>query len=189
MERFEALDIAAGEFARRLDAVTAAEWEQPSVCADWTVRDLVNHVVAGSKMSAAIALGASRDEAVALFHGDHLGDDPRAAFAAAAAEQSDALRTPGVLEATVHHPIGDVTGSQLLGFRIGDLTLHSWDLARTIGADETLDPELVEVVWTSLQPMAPFIGDIGVFGSGPSGDVGEDAPLQTRMLDLTGRRP
>ena len=37
--------------------------------------------------------------------------------------------------------------------------------------------------------MAPFIAEIGVFGSGPSGTVAEDAPLQQRLLDLTGRRP
>ena len=29
----------------------------------------------------------------------------------------------------------------------------------------------------------------GVFGAGPSGKVGDDAPLQVRLLDLTGRRP
>jgi hypothetical protein len=37
--------------------------------------------------------------------------------------------------------------------------------------------------------MAPIIGQIGIFGEGPSGTVGEDAPLQERLLDLTGRRP
>jgi hypothetical protein len=40
-----------------------------------------------------------------------------------------------------------------------------------------------------MQPMAPFIGQTGVFGSGPSGDVAADAPLQQRLLDFTGRRP
>jgi hypothetical protein len=33
------------------------------------------------------------------------------------------------------------------------------------------------------------IGQIGVFGDGPSGDVGEESELQLRLLDLTGRRP
>jgi hypothetical protein len=89
----------------------------------------------------------------------------------------------------VHHPIGDVTGSQLLGFRIGDATLHSWDLARALGIDETLEPELVESVWGQLEPISAIIGEIGVFGDGPSGTVGEDAELQLRLLDLTGRRP
>jgi hypothetical protein len=37
--------------------------------------------------------------------------------------------------------------------------------------------------------MAAMIGHVGVFGEGPSGNVPETAPLQTRLLDLTGRRP
>ena len=46
-----------------------------------------------------------------------------------------------------------------------------------------------KVVWTQLAPMTPFIAQTGVFGAGPSGEVGQDAPLQVRLLDLTGRRP
>jgi len=83
----------------------------------------------------------------------------------------------------------DMPGAQLLGFRIGDLALHTWDLARAIGGDEELDEGLTANVWETLEPMAPFIGEIGVFGTGPSGTVGSDAPLQTRLLGVTGRRP
>jgi hypothetical protein len=80
----------------------------------------------------------------------------------------------------------DMPGAQL--FRIGGLTLHAWDLARA-SADENLDSELVEAVWAQLSPLAPFIAETGVFGVGPSGEVGEGAPLQVRLLDLSGRRP
>jgi hypothetical protein len=83
----------------------------------------------------------------------------------------------------------DMPEAQLLGFRIGGLTLHAWDLARASGGDEALDSELVEAVWAQLSPMAPFIAETGVFGVGPSGEVGEGAPLQVRLLDLSGRRP
>lgn len=34
-----------------------------------------------------------------------------------------------------------------------------------------------------------MIPHVGVFGSGPDGLVGDDAPLQTRLLNLLGRRP
>jgi len=39
-----------------------------------------------------------------------------------------------------------------------------------------------------MEPMAPFIGTIGLFGTGPSGQVDESAPAQMRLLDLSGRR-
>ena len=77
----------------------------------------------------------------------------------------------------------------LLAFRIGDNLLHAWDLARACGFDETLDADAVAATWAALEPMAPMIPSIGVFGSGPSGSVGADAPIQVRLLDLSGRRP
>jgi hypothetical protein len=44
-------------------------------------------------------------------------------------------------------------------------------------------------MWNDIQPMAATVSEIGIFGEGPSGDVGDDASLQTRFLDLIGRRP
>jgi hypothetical protein len=46
-----------------------------------------------------------------------------------------------------------------------------------------------DAVREETQPMEPFIATIGVFGTGPSGTVGEEAPRQERLLDCTGRRP
>ncbi|HMC39818.1 MAG TPA: hypothetical protein VKI19_09165, partial [Acidimicrobiales bacterium] len=74
------------------------------------------------------------------------------------------------------------------GMRTGDALLHAWDLARAVDADDQLPADLVSEVWAHMSPMAGFIGSSGFFGSGPSGEVSEDAPLQTRLLDLSGRR-
>jgi hypothetical protein len=74
-------------------------------------------------------------------------------------------------------------------FRTSDYLLHSWDLARATRGDEQLHEGLVAATWDGMQPMAPFIAETGIFGDGPSGTVGEDAPLQQRLLDFTGRRP
>ena len=189
MDQIDALVTATAELRRRLVEVGDDAWDAATPCEGWTVRSLVEHLVGGNHMAADLLHGGSREEAIAALDGISLGDDPVAAFDASAQAQLDAFREDGALERTCAHPAGDFSGAQVLGFRIGDLTTHAWDLARAIGADEALDPGLVEVVWEGFQPMAPFIGQIGLFGSGPSGDVGEDAPLQQRLLDLTGRRP
>jgi len=188
MDQFDVLDHGGAQFARVLGAVTPQDWASPTPCEGWTVRDLVVHVVGGTVMSVALLGGATSDEAFALLQTDVLGDEPLDTFVAAQAELSAAFRAAD-LEMTVHHMVGDIPASMLLGFRIGDLTLHSWDLARAIQADETLDPVLVQAVWEAVSPLRDSIGQIGVFGDGPSGDVADDAPLHLRLLDLTGRRP
>jgi uncharacterized protein (TIGR03086 family) len=194
MESFVALDRARAEAERRLDAVGPDQWNLSTPCTDWTVFDIARHLVVGNKMAALLVTGAGRDDTLAHLKAWHQADgalEPAAliaAFRTSADEQAEALRQPGVLELTVHHPVGDIPGAQLLRFRVGDMTLHAWDLARAIGADERLDPELADDVYTSMLPMAPFIGTLGMFGSGPSGDVDEGAAVQARLLDLSGRR-
>jgi hypothetical protein len=89
----------------------------------------------------------------------------------------------------VHHPDRDIDGRQFLGFRLGDLLLHGWDLARSTGGDEDLDPELVPLVWHAYQPSLGNGEKQSAFGDGPSGDCPIDAHLALRLLDLTGRRP
>lgn len=189
MDQLAALATATAELRRRLVAVGEEDWDRPTPCEGWSVHDLVAHVVGGNQMAVDILHGGTREEAVAALAGVTLGEDPVATFDAGAEAQLAAFDEEGALERTCAHPAGDFSGAQVLGFRIGDLTNHAWDLARALGTDEALDEDLVQVVWDGLQPLAPFIGDLGMFGTGPSGDVGEDAPLQQRMLDLTGRRP
>jgi uncharacterized protein (TIGR03086 family) len=134
--------------------------------------------------------GATADEVIASFDSDALGDDPLAAFEDSSAAETEAFAEPGALDRTVHHPgAGDVPGAMLLGFRTGDYLLHAWDLARACGLDESLGADVVAATWDALEPMAAMIPSFGVFGSGPSGRVGADAPLQVQLLDLSGRRP
>src|SRR5690349_6484789 len=79
------------------------QWNAPTPCADWTVRDLVNHLVHGHRAFAAIV----RDEPVPG-PADHLGEDPVGAYRDSAADLTEAFRKPGVLEKVVTVPIGPV---------------------------------------------------------------------------------
>jgi len=189
MDEMVLLRRASSEFGRRLTSVTPDQLSRPSPCEKWTVRDLIKHVVGESITSVRLLHRADAEEATVGLDRDILRGDPSAAFATATSAEFEAFEERGAAERIVYHPAMDMAGAQLLGFRIGGLTLHAWDLARGVGGDETLDTELVEAVWAQLAPMAPFIAQTGVFGVGPSGEVGEDAPLQVRLLDLSGRRP
>lgn len=153
------------------------------------MRDIVVHVIAGTRMAAALLGGCSSEEAATILAAERAPDDAIATLTEVADAQAHAFAHDGALELVVHHPRGEFPGTVLLGFRTGDFALHAWDLARAIGADETLPEDLVNQVWTGIEPMLPIIGTLGAFGEGPSGTVPEDAPLQTRLLDATGRRP
>lgn len=188
MSSVEFLSIAHAQFAELLVALEPSDWDTSTPCEGWAVSDLVGHVLAGEVLTRRLLDGAGRDEALDSLPSFDL-DEATARHAELFGATEEGFAAPGALERVVHHPMGDIPGAQMLGFRVGDLTVHRWDLARATGADEALHSTLVQAVWDQLQPVAPVIGTIGVFGEGPSGDVAEDAALQLRLLDLTGRRP
>jgi uncharacterized protein (TIGR03086 family) len=188
MERLVLLARAGDDFRTRLAAVADDDWTRATPCDEWDVRGLVNHLVTADTTTVRLLAGETRDDVLALIGADHLGADPMASCAGAASAQIDAFREPGALERIVPHPAFDMPGSQLLDFRIGDTLLHTWDLARAIGADDRLDAELVEFVWQSLEPLADLLPASGAFGAGRSGTLDVGASLQDRLLDLSGRR-
>lgn len=189
MDTIAALPIAAAHFEAVTALVTSGDLAKPTPCGDWTVQQLLDHVVGGNAMAAALIGGATREDAIALLTTAVAGNNPLAAVQDSMRAQAAAFADPAALELTVQHPAMDMPGSQLLGFRVGDLLVHSWDLARAIGADETLDPEVVAVVATNIEPMRPFIGQVGMFGEGPSETLDDNVDAQTALLDLMGRRP
>jgi len=191
MDALEALRQSSHEFETRLGQVADDQWDGPTPCPEWTVSELVNHVLLGTRMSVQLLGGASQEEVVARLGDDMMAEsqDPVADFVALADQMQNGFATPGGLDGSVDHPMGEIPRTMFIGFRIMDNGTHAWDLARGIGADETLDVDLVSRMWDDIQPMAAGLGGLGIFGESASGDVGDDAPQQTRFLDLVGRRP
>ena len=187
MEPLVALDLATSTFVDVLSQVGEDQMHRQTPCDEWDVAALLAHVTMGSDMAVALLDGASTEEARAYFDREFAGGDAVSACRAAVGTQAVRLAEVTDWDAVVHHPVGDVSAAQLLGFRTGDLSLHAWDLATAIGADPGIPEDLAVVVYDSMKPMEPFIGQIGLFGSGPSGDVGDDAGVLQRLLDLTGR--
>ena len=189
MNNPESLRRAADGFRGIVAQVGDDQWQLPTPCDGWTVRQLVGHVASGCHMAATLADGGDRDDAIAALGVDHLGAEPIRAIDTALELQQAAFERPDVDLHVFHHPAGDMPGAQVFRFRLGDLLVHQWDLANAIGADDTLDRELVHEAWDGVAPMIPMMAISGVFGNGPSGDVADDAPMQLRLLDAMGRRP
>jgi uncharacterized protein (TIGR03086 family) len=185
MELLEAHPRALAEFGRRVRLVRAHQWRQPTPCPEWEVRDLVQHVVVEQLWLPPLLAGQTIEQVGTRFDGDVLGDDPVGAWAAAAVAAEVAAAAPGALAGTVHLSYGDQPAEHYLQEAISDLVVHAWDLARGIGADERLDPELVELVYRDLAPRAGELAASGLFA--PPVPVPADADRQTRLLGLVGR--
>jgi uncharacterized protein (TIGR03086 family) len=188
MDPFSTLKDASAGFAGFAAQISDGQWEGAS-CGDWPVSELVRHVIAGDAMAVALIDGATSEEAMGVLSGLPLEEDPVEQFNTTAATMLAAFQRPGVMEQLVSHPMGVMPAGQVLGFRIGEAALHGWDLARAIEVNDTLNAGVVQSVWDAMEPAKDILASLGIFGDGPSGSVGDDAPLQVRLLDLSGRRP
>src|SRR4051812_15603967 len=89
-------------------------------CAGWTVRDLVNHIVAGNLWAAELGNGKSIDDVGAALDGDVLGTDPAAAYEHSAKLAADVFEQPGALDRPCAVSYGPVPGSVYAGHRFID---------------------------------------------------------------------
>jgi uncharacterized protein (TIGR03086 family) len=183
----ELIEAASAEFERVVQQLPAASWDwlTPS---EYSVRELVQHVVVGNRLTALLLTGVERDQARALLAGDQLGNDPIAAVADSARRQTQAFATTP-LDRPVAGPRGEVPTAAYLRFRLIDQVVHAWDLLRAAGLDESLDPGIVADVLRLVEPHLDEMLSTGAYGAGPSGTLSSDATPQSRLLDCFGRRP
>jgi uncharacterized protein (TIGR03086 family) len=174
-----------GHFGELVHATGDDQWSGETPCSEWDVRALVNHLVYEARWAPPLLEGKTIEQVGDQFEGDLLGDDPKASYDAALREASTTVTTAD-LGSTVHLSYGDVPADNYLTQLTGDFVVHAWDLARGIGADDRLDPELVSFVYDAAEPMADALEASGLFGARI--DVPDDADPQTKLLALFGRR-
>ncbi|MER5394302.1 TIGR03086 family metal-binding protein [Saccharopolyspora sp. NPDC002686] len=185
MQLLAAHRTAMAEFDARVQRIEAEQWDNPTPCSEWNVRDLLNHLVGEQLWAPWLLDGATLDEVGDRFDGDVLGNDPIKAWTRAADAARRAWDAPGATSGEVH-VTGGVIPAEDYGWQMtADLAVHAWDLARGIGADEQLNPELVADLYTVLAPQVSAWQDLGIFA--PPRDVPLGADQQTRLLALLGR--
>ena len=185
MDLLEALEVATVEFARRVATVDQAGWTAATPCSDWDVQYLTAHVVGGNRFAVLILGGMRASDAIHdVMSTPQLGDDPLMAWNITSSAQLEAFQGAEVLERRVDHPLGELTGREFLEFRVFDITMHAWDLGRSIGVDERLDADLVQLVLGIVEN-----GPVGMgFGITALAQADETASPQERLLGLAGRR-
>ena len=174
-----------------VDPLDGDEWQLPTPCSDWTVRQLVGHVVGGNRLVTRALRGepvppleqlGRRDPA------DQLGDDPSAAWQHSADDLLAAFAAPGVLERTHTVPAGTLPGPAIVHLRVVETLVHGWDLAVATGRQLAVPDELAAA---ELAFSRDLLGRLpaGRTPFAPSRPVDDGAPALDRLAALLGRSP
>lgn len=171
-------------FTERVHAV-GDRWSDPTPLPAWNVRELVNHLVNEERWTPPLFAGSTTDDVGDRFDGDLLGHDPVATADEAAAAALAAVRAEGAVEGVVHLSFGDHPGHEYAMQLAADHLVHTWDLARAVGADETLDEDAVAAVLDWFGGTEELYREMGVIG--PRVAVPAGAGAKAELLGRFGR--
>jgi uncharacterized protein (TIGR03086 family) len=170
-----------------IDHTGSAQLTNPTLCTEWTVKDLINHMVTGATMFAISAEQGSIPDAQlgALMSSDNVGDDPKGAWGTAAKRALVAFEAPGAMEKIVKLPFGEMPAGVALNIAIFDVATHSVDLARATGQHVTDTAMLEGALVLAHQMLGPDLRAPGIFGD--ERPCASNAPVDDRLLAFAGR--
>ena len=175
-------EVAAG-FAERVDAASPESWDNPAPVEGWVARDVVRHLV--EWFPSFLEGGAG----IRLGPGPSVDEDPAGAWRSLQEGVQALLDDPASESKVLSNPhIGEIPLPHAVSrFFTADVFLHTWDLARATGQDESLDPERCETMLAGMEPMDELLRSSGHYG--PRVEVPADADAQTRLIAFIGRDP
>ena len=153
-------------------------------CKDWTVAQLIDHLVGGQHWARS---GLQGVEMTDTGEGSAQGDFV-ATFDQAARDNLAAFAEDGALGRTVNPGFGDMPAPALMGLSATDTFTHSWDLARATGQDTDLAPGLAaQLLEQSRQAIQPaFRSEEGTL-FGPEQAAPEGASPADQLAAFLGR--
>ena len=163
--------------------VRPAQLDLPSPCCEWTVRDVIDHLVKGNAWTVA-SLSAETGSAGRPTD-SMVGDDPAAAFAESSAAVLAAFRAPGARGKMLDLPFGRMPGAAVAGMRSIDLLVHGWDIAKATGQSTDFAPDLNEAALAAARHAMTFDRAGSPFA--PEQPVPSDAPAADRLAAFLGR--
>ncbi|MET9296370.1 TIGR03086 family metal-binding protein [Streptomyces sp. NPDC003077] len=166
-----AYETVAEEVGALVATVASEDLARPTPCPEWSVRQLIGHMVWENLMVTSIAQDAPRTDHTA----DHLGDDHVTAFRDSARAALAVFRSAGVQERT-YGPY-EAPGALLVQQATVELLAHGWDLARALDADTDLAagvaPDVLEAAHR-------------IYGAAPRTEGGSFAPARPTTTSASG---
>ncbi len=175
-------DWTAGVFS----GVKADQHEDATPCPEWNVRELMNHIVGGGFMFAAVASGQEMPAGDGP-PPDMLGDDPAGAYRQSAAGVRAAMDIDGVMEKSMKLPAAELPGAAMFNIATSEALVHGWDLAKATDQNPVIDDELARAVYEFTAPGADFGRQGGFYG--PEVAAPPDASWMHKLVAVLGRNP
>lgn len=143
MEATEQLGVILPTVTDVVDHLEPEQLVEPTPCSEFTVRDVLDHMIV---LGSSFAYGFRGEEVPEVAPPSADGEVPTAAFREAMDDLLDAVRSPGAMERTVTTPMGDMPGSAFARLVAFDGLVHGWDLASATGQDYDLPAAVVAAV-------------------------------------------
>ena len=169
-----------------IGGVQASQLSGSTPCAEWNVKQLINHNLLVAEMVHRTFTGGEGVDPFAV-DGDLPEEGAQAAFASVTNKVLDAIKAPGMLEKVITTPFGEMPAGNFLMFPFGDILIHKWDLAKATGQDTAMDSSMADACFQAIAPMMEGARQGGAFG--PQVTVPIDASDRDKLLGLTGRNP
>lgn len=161
----------------------------------YTLRTIINYHAYDEAWVPAMMAGKRMEEVGNKIFGEPFGDEllgqkPKKTFAELVSKAISAVQALSEAELDqriVHFSYGDFVAREALQHITSFRGLRVYDLSKALGLNLDMPPALVQGLWDQISPRAEEWREMGVFG--PKVDAPVDAPLQERLLSLTGRQP
>jgi uncharacterized protein (TIGR03086 family) len=179
MEVLDQLDQLGPLLAAVVGGIRADQLDNPTPCANFAVRGVLEHMIGGATTFAAAFRG--------LEPGQPDTTDVLTAFAPTLTELAEAVHSPGALDRTIRAPFGEVPGATFARFVVLDGLVHGWDLATATGQSYEPPDALVADAQAFARQAVDALRDGDTFAPAVEPQPGA-TPIQ-RLAAFTGRRP
>ncbi|MDG2301205.1 MAG: TIGR03086 family metal-binding protein [Acidimicrobiales bacterium] len=184
------LDLSQSRSAAVISTVTENQMSLPTPCDLWDVKDIINKLIASTRLFAGFGLRQPADPSLDLINPKDLFEgDPTGAYLAAAKECRDAWRCPGALDGLATSTIGEAKAKAVLNARIFDTTILTWDISQACGIHHLIDEEQASYVLYVAERLVPAVRS-------QSPERYKDQVLQegevstvNKLIGITGRDP
>ncbi len=165
--------------------VEPRHFSDPTPCTEWSVHDLLNHMLYELVWVPDLVEGKTVAEVGKKHDGDLLTGNFQKRWQDAANKAVDVVKQADTSK-PVHLSYGDTAAGHYIAEVGGDLLVHAWDLGQGLRCTLLMEPDVAEAVYQNTLPKVESMASGSLFA--PPVTVPEDADIQTKLLALMGRK-